>query len=324
MKNEILDILYKDIGNIVSGQELSRRLGVSRTAVWKHIKALSAEGYSIKSLGGKGYNLTQSDVLNEYELKKAIGEDIPFVFKKSIDSTNNLAKKIAAETESSFMFVISENQESGRGRLGRSFESANKKGIWCSFILKPDLAPESALIITVAAAGAVCKTIEEVCELKTGIKWPNDIIAGKKKICGILSEMSCGTGAIEYIVVGIGINILQTLNDFSAEVAEIATSVLLEAGRRCLRAEIISSLCYNMQEVYDLVKEGNNKEIVNRWKKYSVTDGKAIKIIKNGVITNVFTEGIDDIGRLIITDENGVKSEYNSGEISVRGIMGYI
>jgi len=324
MKIRILDILYENKDKPISGQVLSRILDVSRTAVWKHIKMLIEEGYRIESFEGIGYKLTESDVLNEYEIKKRLNREIPFVFKKSIDSTNTLSKLIARENKNEFMFVVAENQESGRGRMGRSFESDNKKGIWCSFILKPAMDPENALIITLASATAVCKTLEDVCGLKTGIKWPNDIVVGKKKICGILSEMSCETGAIEFIVVGIGINISQTAEDFSSDVAKVATSVLEETGFKCQRAEIISSLCYNMQEIYRLVKAEKADEIKKRWEQYSVTDGKNIKVIKNNEEINAVAEGIDENGRLIITDENGIRSIYNSGEISIRGIMGYI
>jgi len=321
MKSKILNILYENINLPVSGPNLSRRLDVSRTAVWKRIKALVEEGYNIKSAVGKGYILTESDVLNEYELIKQLGSLIPFLFKKSIGSTNTLAKETARKTNNEFMLVTAENQEAGRGRLGRSFESDNNKGIWCSFILKPGMTPESALIITIASATAVCKTLEDACGLKTGIKWPNDIIVDNKKICGILSEMSCETGAIEFIVVGIGINMSQKVEDFSKEVSKIATSVLNETGHRYSRAEIISSLCYNMQEIYGLVKTGEVEEILKRWKKYTVTDGKKIRIIKNSDEIIAQAEGIDEKGRLVTSDESGNMTTYNSGEISVRGIM---
>jgi len=324
MKNKILDILYKNEGSAVSGQELSRILGVSRTAVWKHVKALISEGYKIISRGGKGYSLTPSDILNKYELGRHLEPGMPFVFRKTVGSTNNLAKETARDNMDEFMLVTAENQESGRGRLGKSFESDNNKGAWCSFILKPGMTPENALIFTVAAATAVCKTLEQTCGLKAGIKWPNDIITNKKKVCGILSEMSCETGAIDYIIVGIGINVLQKDEDFSPEVSKIATSVLSETGRKIRRTEIISSLCYNMQEIYGLVKAGAMDEIAKRWKKYSVTDGKMIKIIKNGSEIKALAEGIDEKGRLVVTGNNGETVTYNSGEISVRGIMGYI
>lgn len=324
MKNKILDILYESEGVLVSGQELSRVLGVSRTAVWKHIKSLVLEGYEIKSSGGKGYILKKSDVLNEYEIKKSLDPGIKILFKKTVGSTNNLAKETAGTNNEEFMVVAAERQEAGRGRIGRSFESNNDKGIWCSFILKPGLTPENALIITVAAATAVCRTLEQECGLKVGIKWPNDIISNKKKLCGILSEMSCETGAIEYIVVGIGINVKQDKDDFSAEVSKIATSVFSETGQVFRRAEIISSLCYNMKEIYRLVKAGSVNEIISRWEKYSVTDGKMIKILKSGKEVKAIARGIDEKGRLIVTNENGEMTAYNSGEISVRGIMGYI
>lgn len=324
MKSKILDILYENKDKPISGQVLSQTLKVSRTAVWKHMKALAEEGYQIESFDGIGYKLTDSDVLNEYEIKKSLNQEIPFVFKKSIDSTNTFSKLIARENENEFMFVVAQNQESGRGRMGRSFESDNKKGVWCSFILKPSMDPESALIITVASALAVCKTLEDACGLKTGIKWPNDIVSGGKKVCGILSEMSCETGAIEFVVVGIGINVSQRAEDFSKMVSETAVSVLGETGTECKRAEIIASLCYNMQEIYGLVKSGAVDEIKKRWEQYSVTDGKNIRVIKNNEEINAVAEGIDENGRLIITEENGTRSIYSSGEISIRGIMGYI
>ncbi len=323
MKNKILNILYENINLPVSGQILSQMLNVSRTAVWKRIKALVEEGYNIKSSGGKGYILTKSDVLNDYELMKRMGSQIPFLFKKTVGSTNTLAKETARKNNNEFMLVTAENQEAGRGRLGRSFESDNNKGIWSSFILKPGMTPENALIITIASAIAVCKTLEDTCGLKTGIKWPNDIVSGSKKICGILSEMSCETGVIEFIVVGIGINISQGAEDFSKEVSQIATSVLTETGHKYSRAEIISSLCYNMQEIYGLVKTGKTEEITKRWRKYTVTDGKKIRIIKNNDEIIVRAEGIDKKGRLVVSDESGKMTTYNSGEISVRGIMGY-
>ena len=325
MKNKILDMLYENIEKPLSGQLMSGNLGISRTAVWKHIKTLIAEGYKITSSGGKGYILeTGGDVLNEYELRRRISSEIPVVFRKTIGSTNNLAKRTAGEANDEFMLVTAEKQEAGRGRLGRSFESNSEKGVWCSFILKPGISPESALIMTVAAATAVCKTIQEVSGHKAGIKWPNDIISSNKKICGILSEMSCETGIIEYIVVGIGINVLQNTDDFSPEVSQIATSILTETGVRCNRAEIITALCYNIQEIYNMVKTGNIELIIKRWSEYSVTDGKTIKIVKNGQEITALAEGIDHQGRLVTINSDGEKNIYNSGEISVRGIMGYI
>jgi BirA family biotin operon repressor/biotin-[acetyl-CoA-carboxylase] ligase len=324
MRNKILDILYTNEGCPVSGQELSHMLGVSRTAVWKHVKTLVSEGYRITGSGGKGYTLFESDLLNEYELNRKLNSKIPFLFKKSVGSTNTWAKEEALKSDADFMLVTAENQESGRGRLGRGFESDNKKGAWCSFIMKPDLKPEKALIITIASAIAVCKTLKQTCGLDTGIKWPNDIISNGKKICGILSEMSCETNAIEYIVVGIGINVLQDKEDFSRAIREMAASVYTETGRKYRRSDIIAALCYNMQEVYSHVKACKTDEIINSWKEFSVTDGKRIRITTDGVEKAAFAEGIDGQGRLIIRNDDGEIAVYNSGEISVRGIMGYI
>ncbi len=321
MKTKILDILYENKNSPVSGQSFAEILGVSRTAVWKHIKSLISDGYSIKSYSGKGYCLEEKDIINEYELKKC-NLNIPIFYEKIIDSTNNLAKK--SNVESDFAVFIAEIQKNGRGRLGRNFESENNKGVWISFLMKPDMPPEDALIITIASATAVCKTFEEIYGIKAGIKWPNDIILSEKKVCGILSEMSCETNAIDYIVVGIGINVSQKQSDFSKEVSKIATSLLIETQKNVRRTKIISSLCYNMQEIYSLLKKGDNDEIIRRWKVFNITDNKKIKIIKNGDVITVTSIGIDKKGRLIVEDAKGEKLVYSSGEISVRGVMDYI
>lgn len=325
MKNKILDILYASMESNVSGQAICRELGVSRTAVWKNVKMLVAQGYDIESFGGKGYTLHgKTDVLNKYEIDRRNKFHVSVIYKEVVDSTNMLARNIAIETIEEFTMVAAGKQTRGRGRLGRDFESDNKKGVWCSFIMKPRMVPEKALLITIAAAIAVCKTLLEICGIKTGIKWPNDIIANGKKICGILSEMSCETGAIEYIITGIGINVLQKKEEFSPEIEKTATSVFMETGREYRRSEIISALCYNMQEAYKMVKNGNYETIMKNWKKYSATDGKTIRIIKNGKTIIVQAVGIDEKGRLVTINNNGEKESYNSGEISVRGIMGYI
>jgi BirA family biotin operon repressor/biotin-[acetyl-CoA-carboxylase] ligase len=321
MKHRILDLLYKNIGSFVSGQRICEELGISRTAVWKHVKGLNSEGYSIFSSGGKGYKIADiPDILNDYEIKRRLEKKIPVYFFESLDSTNNRAKEVAQGSDDEVCLVACSVQHGGRGRLGRTFESANDKGVWCSFIFKPHIEPENALLITIAAATAVAITLEDAYEIKPGIKWPNDIIVNGKKVCGILSEMNCETNSINYIILGIGINISQGPDDFTKETAMIADSMYRITGQKVLRSEIIASLCYNIQEIYSTILKGSSNKILEAWKRYTITDGEEISILKNGESIDARAIGINNQGMLIVEYENGIRKEYNSGEISIKRI----
>ena len=322
MKYKILEILYKNSGSYVSGQMICNNLDISRTAVWKHVKNLIEEGYNITSTSGKGYLIEEgSDVLNSYEIKRKLKIDLPVIFYQKLESTNNEAKKLAPGIRDEISLVTCSVQEGGRGRMGRVFESFNNKGAWCSFILKPHIEPAKALLITIASAIAVSITLEDVYGIKPGIKWPNDIIINNKKVCGILSEMNCETNSINYIILGIGINVSQEQKDFTKETGRIAASMYGLTGLSVPRSEIIASLCYNIQEVYRWVLEGNTKEILGLWKKYSITDGKIITILKNNNMIIAKATGIDEQGMLNVELDDGRIEKYNSGEISIRGIM---
>ena len=319
MKYKILDLLYKNKGSFVSGQKICDELGISRTAVWKHIKTLGEEGYNIVSTGGKGYSLTYGkDILNGYEIERRLREYIPVFFYKELDSTNDKAKELVSSLKNEISLITCSVQRSGRGRMGRTFESANDKGAWCSFVLKPRMEPEKALLITIAAAAAVSLTLEKAYKIKPGIKWPNDIIVSGKKVSGILSEMNCETNFINYIVIGIGINVSQEKKDFSEEVSLTAGSMYGLTGIKIPHSEIIASLCYNIQEVYRLIKDGNSEKILELWKRYTITDGEEIKIFRNGEAVVVRAIGINANGSLIVEYKDGARKEYNSGEISIK------
>jgi BirA family biotin operon repressor/biotin-[acetyl-CoA-carboxylase] ligase len=325
MNKDILEELYDNPCEYVSGQRLCELLGVSRTAVWKHIRELEKQGYDIKAESGKGYMLnSDNDVLNEYEINRRLRRKTPVNFVKTAGSTNELAKKMAGGTTEDFSLFVSERQTGGRGRMGRSFESDTDKGVWCSFLLKPEMEPEKALSITIASSIAVCRTLEGACSVKAGIKWPNDVILSGGKVCGILSEMVCETGRIQHIVIGIGINVLQEKMDFTPEIRDRAVSLFTETGKKFKRADIISALCYNMQEVYTCLKRDRISEVMESWSEYTVTDGKRIRIIKNGESLEMNAKGIDGQGRLTAEDRQGNIHKFNSGEISIRGVMGYI
>lgn len=324
MNKDILGELYANPGRYVSGQRLCELLGVSRTAVWKHIRDLEKQGYDIKAESGKGYMLSvDNDVLNEYEIERRLRRKAPVHFVKTTGSTNDLAKEAAGDIPEDFSLFVSERQTGGRGRMGRGFESDTDKGVWCSFLLKPEVEPEKALSITIASSIAVCRALGEASGVEAGIKWPNDVILSGGKVCGILSEMVCETGRIQHIVIGIGINVLQGKKDFTPGIRDKAVSLFTETGKKFKRADIISALCYNMQEVYTCLKEDRISEVLQKWEKYTVTDGKRIRIIKDGESLEMIAKGIDGQGRLTAEDKQGNMHKFNSGEISIRGVMGY-
>ncbi|QXM07256.1 biotin--[acetyl-CoA-carboxylase] ligase [Crassaminicella indica] len=329
MKKNILEALKKNKDAFISGEELSKKIGVTRTAVWKHIKQLKEEGYEIESVSRKGYRLTKepdtldADVLEIELASKNIGSKI-YHF-ESIDSTNNMAKKMASEGAAEGTIIIAEEQTGGRGRLGRTWVSPKGTGIWMSIILRPNIAPTEAAKITQITAAAVASGLRKIIGEDVGIKWPNDIIIHRKKVCGILTELSAELNSVNYIVVGIGINVNMDTKDFPEEVRRIATSIKACVGRTVSRKNIVKEILHSFEELYsDFTYNKNIKKSIEICKKYSVTLGKEVKI-KNKE-KEVVAKAIDltEDGQLLIKNQSGVIEKVFSGEVSVRGIVDYV
>ena len=254
MKSHILLKLKENGSKFLSGETLSEYIGVSRTAVWKYIKQLKNDGYVIQSSPSKGYKLVSiPDTLCADEIKyklntKLIGRDV--IWFNVLDSTNIYAKKLAIEGCNDGAVIIAETQTAGRGRLGREWNSADGLGIWMSVILKPSILPEYVQLITLAASVAVVKAIKSTTGIQTGIKWPNDIILKGRKLCGILTEMSCESDQINYVVVGIGLNVNQCTDDFYGELTDKAISLKMHSGDKIFysRAELVKSMLYELEK----------------------------------------------------------------------------
>jgi len=335
LKNRTLQELRSKIYEYVSGESLSEHLGVSRTSVWKYVKELKGEGYAIESSSKKGYKLVSVPDLNAYEIAHGLKTEIlgrKVFFFNSIDSTNNYAKTIAIKGCDEGTTVVAEVQTSGRGRLGREWSSVSGKGIWMSIVLKPVIGPESIQIITLAAAVAVVKAIKNATGIETGIKWPNDIILDGKKLCGILTEMSAEIERVNYIILGIGINVNHEGDDFSQSLKHIATSLKMHINNTdnlvkeqksvdFRRSEIIKCVLFELEQMYNKINSGMNDVILDEWKNYSVTLGKEVKVIGKSEYIGI-AENITQEGRLIVRRIDGVKEEVLSGEISIRELMG--
>lgn len=321
MQKKILDILL-NADDFISGQEISENLGVSRQAVWKSINALKEKGYEIQSVTNRGYRLVSSpDYLNESSLKsllhnKIIGKNL--IVLDSIDSTNDYLKKLGNEGCENGTVVIAREQTKGKGRLGRTWQTKKDDGIAFSVLLRPNVAPSEVSAITPLAGLAVCKAIREYTKLDCVIKWPNDIIVGKKKLVGILTEMSAEFDAVEYVITGIGINVDHT--SFPEEIAFKATSLLLETGRHIDKNEFLACVLGHIEN--EFVK--NNLEltptVLAEYTDLCATVGRSVTFQRGTRRISGMAVGVSEHGELKVMMSDGTISLVNSGEVTVQGI----
>ncbi|MFP4697201.1 MAG: biotin--[acetyl-CoA-carboxylase] ligase [Eubacteriales bacterium] len=326
MKSRVLTYL-KESRDYISGQELSNIFGVSRTAIWKAVKGLKEDGYDIKSVRNKGYKLISiPDILLADEIKYGlktnyIGDNV--IIYDAIDSTNQQAKRLALDGLGNGTVVIAEQQIKGKGRRGKNWESPYQTGIWMSILLKPNIHPNQASMITLLAGLATVKSINKKIDNNSFIKWPNDIVINGKKVCGILTEISTEIDTVNYIIVGIGINV-NTL-EFDKDIKDIATSIAREEGQKVDRVPIIQSILQNFEYYYDIFKRDLNlSNIIKEYEKECININKEVKVIYKNKEIEGKAMGITPIGELVIIDKSGQKHTVNSGEVSVRGLNGYI
>lgn len=333
MKYEVLHALKDASPGYVSGEALSRLLNVSRTAIWKYINELRAEDYDIEASTRNGYRLSSKpEHMNSFEIAYKLGNTVVgskvFYF-DTLDSTNDYAKKLASEGCVNGTTVIAGMQTAGKGRLGRNWDSQQDKGIYLSIVLKPQIPPERVQLLTLAASIAVVDALKSVCGVEARIKWPNDIILGGKKVCGILTEMNCETDIINHAVIGIGINYSQNAGDFPGELSDKAISLLtffhnMEYGKELPdRLELIRALLVELDSCYTLMSGEYTETIIDMWKQRSLTIGREVSVAgRDGKFTGKALDITGD-GRLVVACGDGIVREILSGEISVRGVFGY-
>lgn len=328
LKKEILNLLKENKDSFISGQYISNKLGVSRTAIWKYMNQIKDDGYKIESISKKGYRLISSpdiltfDEIEPYLITKSMGRNI-FHF-DSIDSTNTKAKELADLGKSHGSIVISEEQVSGRGRLGRNWVSPKYKGVWMSIILTPDLSPIDAAKLTQTAAAAIVKATEEL-GLKTYVKWPNDIVVNHKKVCGILTEMSAELTRINYVIVGIGINVNIDEEEFPEDIKQVASSLKIETKSAVNRQKLVGKILNNFEVLYTKFVNNNDiKASIDICRENSAVIGKEIFVIRQGENVNAKALDIDEEGRLLVEYADGSRENLISGEVSIRGNENYI
>ncbi|KUJ91646.1 MAG: biotin/acetyl-CoA-carboxylase ligase [Thermoanaerobacter thermocopriae] len=325
LRSKLLKLLKENKGEYISGQKLSDQLNVSRTAIWKHINELKNEGYQIEAHHKLGYMLVSEPDLLIYEevspylTTNFIGKN--YIHKLVIDSTNNFAKEMASKVPDGTV-IIAEEQTAGRGRLGRSWISQKGCGIWMSIILKPNIQPQEALNLTHVAAISVVKAIEEVFHVESKIKWPNDIILNNKKVCGILTEMSSEIDKINYVIIGIGVNV--NCDNFPEELKGKATSLYLETNSKVDRKKLTASILNNLEFYYNAYLQKGFEYIRPICIEKSITIGRQIKVIANEGEIEGKAVTIDNNGSLVVETKEGKRLSIISGDVSVRGLLDYV
>lgn len=326
MKTKILTCLRQQDG-FISGQELSEQLGVSRTAVWKAVRRLREDGYTIDAVRNRGYRLADSgDIFNEEELKSSLhtkkaGRHLFFF--DEVDSTNNKAKQLAEAGVPDGTLVVAETQCAGKGRRGRQWLSPKGSGIWMSLVLRPEITPDRAAMLTLVAALAVSDGIKAAAGLQTEIKWPNDIVMNGKKLCGILTEMNTEMEDINYVVVGIGINV--NMRDFPAAIRAVATSLAQEGKQPVKRARLIGEVLQAWEQYYAVyLQEADMTGLLQLYNDRLVNRNRQVKVLAQEGTYSGIAHGIDRLGRLLVEKEDRTVEAVVSGEVSVRGICGYV
>ena len=328
MKAEILRLL-KESDGYISGQQLCQQFQVSRTAVWKVIEQLKKEGYKIEAVRNKGYHLLESvDVLSKAEIEsqlKTKWAGRPVVYYDEIDSTNTRAKELGDKGEfaNHGTLFVADRQVAGKGRRGRAWESPSGSSISMTILLHPDMLPNKASELTLIMALAVEEGVEKVTGLKPGIKWPNDIILSGKKICGILTEMSAEIDYINYVVIGVGINV--NMEVFPEEIEKVATSLKIETGDEVKRADLVAAIMESFEKFYEIFMETQDLSgVMDHYNGLLLNRNQKVRVLEPGHEYEAMALGINSLGELIVRLEDGEEREVYAGEVSVRGVYGYV
>ncbi len=318
---KLIELFRRNPGGTISGEELGSALSISRTAVWKHIKTLQELGYRIESIPSQGYRLVSSpDMLIAEEISagletRRIGRKI-ICFGKT-DSTNLTAFQLGEQGAEEGTVVIAEEQSRGKGRLGRQWESPRGVNLYCSIILRPPLMPFMAPQFTLVSSVAVTQAIEAITSLHPRIKWPNDILVNGMKVSGMLNEMSAETEKINFIVLGIGVNLNMRREQFPCELRHPASSLYLESGKPVNRVEFTRVLLTAFDLLYDVYLNEGIGPVREQWLARSAFLGKKVKVSFQGNVSSGTAVGVDDNGALLLEHSNGSIEKVMAGDVSI-------
>ena len=325
MKAEILALL-RESDDYISGQELCRRFGVTRSAVWKAVGQLKKEGYEIEAVQNRGYKLVKAEVYGESELRSRIrtvwaGSELHFY--RITGSTNLLAKQAGEEDAPHGALFVADEQTAGRGRRGRSWQSPPGANIYFTILLRPDFAPDQASMLTLVMAHSVACAIHRLTGLEPSIKWPNDVLLEGKKVCGILTEMSVEREYIHYVVCGVGINVVS--QDFPEGIREHAIAVEEVYGQAVSKGALLQYVMKDFERDYDaFVAAGDLTPLLESYNGILVNRDRRVRVLDPKGEWEGIARGINAGGELLVEDIEGGIQNIFAGEVSVRGIYGYV
>lgn len=315
MKEKILDYLNKQ-QDYLSGDQISKHLGITRQGLWKHIQELKDSGYEIVAVPHLGYRLEACpDRLFPLEIgrnlhTKFIGKKIHYF--EELASTMDAAMQLGLNGAANGTLVVAEAQAKGRGRLGRSWSSPKYKGIYLSLILRPKISPAACPVLTLLSAVSICEAAKELLDLNLQIKWPNDILVGHKKVAGILTEMNAEVDKVNFVVIGIGLN---ANNDKKSLIAQ-ATSLSQQQGQDINRVALLQELLRKFEHNYLLLEDKGSKEIIHQWRDFTLTLGSRVKVDYQNKQIEGQAVDIDADGALLIRKDSGLIQKISSGDVT--------
>lgn len=320
-KHQLLSWLKDNRHRWVSGEQISNRLGISRTAIWKHIKSLKQAGHRIEAATKKGYRLQEAvDLITPEGVQASLQTRIMgrpgIIVLDETDSTNVKAKEMAHQGAQEGTVVVADTQTRGRGRRGRTWFSPSGRNIYASIVLRPSLAPSQAPQITLMTAVAMAGTISASTGSDAKIKWPNDILMGGKKIAGILTEISTEMDVVDFVVVGVGINVNVEKEEMPDEIQEIATSMAVESGRSFARDELLCRLLQNFEAGYKELITRGPAAIMQQWREMTDILGQRVRVDMVNRKHVGIVQGVDDDGVLILKDDKGEAHRIFSGDVT--------
>ena len=322
LDEKILSILRRNQDSYISGEELCKHADISRAAIWKHIEKLRTEGYDIEALPHLGYKLIAiPDSLIPSEIKwklktKVLGREV--ISYKKVDSTNTIAYGLAEKGMKEGTVILADEQVKGKGRHGRHWSSPSKGGIYMSCILRPAIAPNEISRITLLTAVAVSQAIRDISSLEVTIKWPNDIMIDGKKLCGILTEMKAEQDSVDFVVLGIGINVNAKTSQLPKGASSIKDELHLRGGKTILsRVELAKKVLEKLDEYYNLMKREGFDPIIEMWKDLSTMIGSRVKVTLAGKTFEGLAHDINPDGALVVRLDSGVLEKISSGDVTM-------
>ncbi|MCD5322968.1 MULTISPECIES: biotin--[acetyl-CoA-carboxylase] ligase [Pontibacillus] len=321
-RGKLIEILSNHPDQYLSGQKLSEQLNISRPAVWKHMKELEKDGYGIEAAPRKGYKIVNyPDKVSENTLSWGLntawlGQEM--IHKQSVTSTQLIAHQEAQLGAAHGTLIIADEQTRGRGRLNRTWHSQKGDGIWMSMILRPKFEPHKSPQITLLAATVLAEVFKKHCGIAPQIKWPNDILTEGKKLSGILTELQAEHDQINYIVLGIGINVNHSSDQFPEDLKDQATSLKVETGQEWELKSLIQNLLSTFEKRYEEFVEEGFRSVKLRWEAFGYRIGEYVTITTHQHEWNALIMGIEHDGALKVRDEDGKEHVLYSAEIKWR------